>query len=193
MIRVIEFKTEYRSAGQEPVDWVLVAPIGADFEKTQTWHRVTKLMPPAHADDTIRSSATFQDMEAKWGIVGPAYSAWKDGQDLPESGTPLEAWSGVTPEQVKFLKALDIRTVEDVRGMGDATIEKLRFPSARKLPSLAKMWLEGEAIAQKDARIVELEDRMAVMAEMLEERATAQAEAQKRGPGRPRKSEVEAS
>lgn len=193
MLRVLDFKTEYRTAGRDPIDWVLLAPIGADFEKTQTWHRVAKLVPPADADDATRSSATYQDMEAKWSIIGPAYDAWKNGQELPEDGTPLEAWSGVTAEQAKFMKAMGVRTVEDVRDMGDATLEKLRFPNARKLPGLAKMWLEGEAVAEKDAQIAEMAEKMAAMEELLNERMAADQQDDKpakRGPGRPRKSEA---
>lgn len=188
MIRVLEFKTEYRSAGRDPVDWVLLAPVGADFEKTQTWHRVAKVRPPEDVDDTTRDSAHYQDMAAKWSIIGPAYAAWRDGEELPQDGTPLAAWSGVTTEQAKFLKAMGIRTVEDVRDMGDAAVEKLKFPNARKLPALAKMWLEGEAVAQKDAKIAEMEERMAAMQELLEEKM--QAEQPKRGPGRPKKTEA---
>lgn len=186
MIRVLDFKTEYRT-GKDPVDWVLVAPLGAEFEKTQTWQRVSKIKPPVTDDDNYKSSATYQDMERKWTIIGPAYEAWKSGMDIPEDGTPLSAWSGVTAEQAKFMRSVGIRTVEEVRDMGESTIEKLRFPNARKLPALAKSWLEGEQVAEKDAKILELEERMAVMAEMLEERQAA-----KPKRGRPKK-ETEAA
>lgn len=188
MIRVLDFKTEYRT-GKEPIDWVLVAPLGAEFEKTQTWHRVSKIMPPDTDDESIKASATYQDMAKKWSIIGPAYEAWKNGQDLPDDGTPLSAWSGVTVDQARFMKSVGIRTVEEVRDMGEATIEKLRFPNARKLPELAKSWLEGERVAEKDAKILEMEAKIAAMTEMLEESMAAD----KPKRGRPAKKEAEAA
>lgn len=188
MIRVLEFKTEYRVA-KDPVDMVLVAPLGAEFEKTQTWHRVAKITPDPDMPEDKAGSATYQDMIAKWKVIGPAYDAWKNGNALPDDGTPLSAWSGVTAEQAKFMKSVGIRTVEEVRDMGEATVEKLRFPNARKLPALAKSWLEGENVAEKDAKILEMQAKMDAMAEMLEE----QMKADKPKRGRPPKQETEAA
>lgn len=186
MLRVVEFKTDY-PAGRDPVDMVLIAPIGAAFERQQTWHHVSKLRPPENADETIRASQKYQDLEAKWSVIGPAYEAWKAGNELPEEGTPLDAWSGVTVEQAKFLKAMGIKTVEAVRDMGDRSIEACRWPNARKMPELAKSWLEGQGDAKAAATIADLQEQIAIMREMLEEKQEA-----KRGPGRPRK-EVEAA
>lgn len=185
MLRVLEFRSEYR-VGKEPVDWVLIAPLGPDFEKTQTWKRVEKMRPPANADENTKESLTFKDMEAKWSIIGPAYAAFKEGSELPENGTPLEAWQGVTKEQAKFLKAQGVASVEDVAQLGDAALEKLNFPNARRLPELAKKWLDGASVAQKDAEIAEMKEQMAIMREMLEEKAQ-----DKPRRGRPPKAKVE--
>lgn len=184
MIRVVEFKTEYR-VGKEPRDKVLIAPQGPAFEKTQTWHYVNSLRPPEDIDEGEKQSLKYIDMRAKWEVIGPAYEAWRSGQQLPETGTPLDAWSGVTADQAKFLKRMDIRTVEDVRDMGDAALSQLKFPNARKLPEMAKKWLEGTNAAEKDAEIADLKEKMAAMEEMLEEAAKT-----KRGPGRPKKTEA---
>ena len=191
MIRVMEFKTEYRAA-KDPIEWVLIAPLGAEFEKTQTWHRVAKIKPDDDIEPDKAGSATYQDMIAKWAIIGPAYAAWKNGQELPDDGTPLSAWSGVTAEQAKFMRSVGVRTVEEVRDMGEATVEKLRFPNARKLPSLAASWLDGEQVAEKDEKILALEDKVAAMTEMLEE-SMKNAKADKPKRGRPPKQEVEAA
>lgn len=187
VIRVVDFKTEYRS-GRDPVDMVLIAPGGAAYEKCQTWHRVAKLRPPETHDTNVTDSASYKDMEAKWTIIGPAYSAWRKGEALPETGTPLAAWSGVTADQAAFLRKMAIRTVEEVRDMGERAVAELAWPDARKLPALAKAFLEGEHAAAKDAKIAELEERMAVMAEMLEERGDVTEPKAKRG--RPRKEEA---
>lgn len=189
MLRVIEFKTEYRP-GRDPVDWVLVGPAGADFLKTQTWHRIKDIRPPESPDRNMKESASYQDIIAKWSVIGPQYEAWREGEEIPETGTPLAAWAGVSPEQVKALHAMGIRTVEDVRDAGEAAVRDLRFPNAKQLPSLAKEFLEGADSSKKDAKIAELEERMAAMAEMLEAQLAEKPDAPKRG--RPRK-EVEAA
>lgn len=190
MIRVIQFRTTFR-AGKEPFDEVLIAPAGAEFERTQTWHRVNSMRPPETDDPTVIASLYYKDLAAKWSVVGPAYEAWKNGQEIPEDGTPLAAWSGVTAEQADWLRKMGIRTVEDVRDMGDATAEKLQIPNARKLPALAKKFLEGEVLTQKDAKIAEMEERIAAMTEMLEEQMKAQADDKPRR-GRPPKAKAEA-
>lgn len=186
MIRVVEFKTQYR-IGKDPVDWVLVAPAGAAYTKTQTWHRVSKVRPPEGVDDRTADSDTHKDMVAKWTVIGPAYEAWKTGTELPVDGTPLEAWAGVTPDQAAFLKSLHIRTVEEVRDMGDKDIEAIRWPNARALPKLARDYLEGADSAAKDAELAELRERTAAMEAMLQEMTEA-----KPKRGRPRK-ETEAA
>lgn len=185
MTRVIEFRTEYRT-GKDPIDWVLIAPAGPGFEKTRTWHRVEKLRPPEDWDASKRQSLTYKVMVERWAVIGPAYEAWKEGSELPENGTPLEAWSGVTVDQARFLKAMGIRTVEDVRDMTDAAISQLKFPHSRKLPQLAREYLAGADMASKDAQIAEMQERMAAMEAMLEESA-------KPKRGRPAKQESEAA
>lgn len=187
MLRVVEFKTEYRSAGKAPVEWVLVAPLGDGFEKTRTWHRVKDVMPREDADDKMQNSMTHIDMVAKWSVIEPAYNAWKSGQEIPVDGTPLAAWAGVTQEQAEFMKKLGIRTVEDVTIMGDSTISQLSFPNARELPKLAKKYLEGAELTAKDAELEAMRERVAAMEDLLNEKT------EKRGPGRPRKQDSEAA
>ena len=166
MISILEFKTQYRP-NKEPVDMVLVAPQGEGHQKTQTWHRVSKLEPPADADANVRDSMSYKDMEAKWTLIGPAYDAWKKGAEIPETGTPLAAWSGVSVEQAAALRQMGIKTVEDVRDMGDGAIQTLRFPNARKLTELAAGFLSGADKAAADAENAELKERIAAMEEML--------------------------
>lgn len=182
MIRIVEFETRY-PLGRDPVDWVKIAPMGEAFTKTQTWHRVHKLDPakfPPHKQE----GASFQDAQAKWSVIGPAYEAWKSGNEIPADGTPLETWAALTKAQVAMLKSLDVRTVEDVRNMGDNTISKLRMPNARQLPKLAASFLDGADSAEKDQRLADLEEKLAAAMELLEERTQAE---EKKPRGRPRK------
>lgn len=179
MLNVLDFKTEY-AVGKPPRDKVLVAPIGPASQSTRTWHYVHKIRPPDTDDEAVRDGLSYKDMAAKWEIIGPKYAAWKSGETLPESGTPLGAWAGVTAEQAKVLRSLHITTVEAVRDMGESTIEKLQWPNIRKLPVMAKEYLEGAADTDKDAKMAEMQEQMDAMMALLEER-TAADEKPKRG------------
>ena len=179
---VLGFKAEYR--GETCVDWVEIAPSGEAFERTHTWHRVKDLMPPERVDDTRADSAAYKLMLARWEAIGPKYDAWKRNEAVPETGTPLGAWAGVSPEQAAHLRNMGIMTVEDVRDMSEGAFSRLPFPNARKLPQLAAAFLSSRGEAAKDAELAEMRERMAIMEEMI-----AAQMPEKRGPGRPRKQE----
>lgn len=175
---VLEFKAEYRADKQ--VDWVKIAPKGEALDRVQTWHRVNELRPREDVDEVVADSDHYKAMLARWAVIQPAYEAWRSGQALPENGTPLAAWAGVTPEMVEHLRRMHVRTVEDVAEMKDADTRKLPFPTATKLPELAKAYLSGRTSAAKDEELAAMRERMAALEAALEV-------PEKRGPGRPRK------
>lgn len=174
------FKTEY--ANGKAVDWVELAPAGEAFERTHTWHRIKDVTPKQDVDETRKGSLSHMAAEARWAAIQPKYEAYKAGTDMPEDGTPLAAWAGVTPEMAGYLRRMGIHTVEAVRDMSEATATKLPFPNARKLAGLAGDFLNSVTETQKDAEIADMRERMAAMEEML-----AAQMAEKRGPGRPKK------
>lgn len=182
-IKVIEFKTEYPASG-DAMDWVLIAPRGEAMESVQTWHRVKDLKPKGTEGGDI---ALVREM--KWSAVGPLYDAWKQGNELPDEGTPLGAWSGVSADQAAHLKRMGITTVEHVRDMSESAVVKLPFPDARRLPKLAADFLSSRSAAEKDRELSDMRERMEAMEAMLLE----QKEPEKRGPGRPKKQEPEAA
>lgn len=184
--RIVEFETRYRN-GKDPVDWVCLAPPGEGFLKTQSWHRVSKLRPIENPDPSTADSLAYQYMLHRWEHIEPAYDAWKKGEALPETGLPLAAWPGVTPDMAKALKSMGLNTVEDVRDNPEQ-VAKLHFPNARKLSETAAAYLSGQDSAEKDAEIAEMKERMAMMEQML-----AEAAADKPKRGRPRKTETEAA
>lgn len=179
---VLGFKSEYRA--DREIDWVEIAPAGEAFERTRTWHRIKDITPPANVDETRANSIGYKVLAARWAVVEPKYKAWKAGQDIPEDGTPLAAWAGVSPEQAAHLRHMGIKTVEGVRDMNEGAIARLPFPNARKLPQLAAEFLSSKGEAEKDRMIAEMQERMAIMEEML-----AAQQPEKRGPGRPKKQE----
>jgi hypothetical protein len=182
-IRVLKFRQSFVSG--KAVDEVLVAPAGEAHVKTQTWHRVDFVRPKGDMNDNVRNPDAHVAMHARWSVIGPAYEAWKSGNEIPQDGTPLAAWSGVSADQADVLKRMLIRTVEDVRDMSESTFTKLPFPNARQLPKLAADWLNGAKDAKVAQENADLKERIAAMEEMLN---AAAADKPKRG--RPAKSEA---
>ena len=170
------------------IDYVEIAPKGEAFERTKSVLRIKDIRPPEFPDMESNSHIA---MVARWAVIGPAYEAWKAGNAVPEDGTPLAAWSGVTPDQAAFLGRMGIRTIEAVRDMPESAAVTMPWPNARKLSGLAGDFLSGRETADKDRVIAEMAERMAAMEEMLLTKATNEA-TEKRGPGRPRK-EAEAA
>jgi hypothetical protein len=169
-IRVIEFKTEYR-AGKEPLDWVHFTGSDSYSETGQvtssTWERVKKLIPPAQLEND-GDGLKMASLRHTWSQIEPHYEAWRAGNVLPESGTPLAAWGGVNASQISALKGIGIQTVEALAGLKDSGLPAI-LPNMRELRSMAQGWMEGRPQAERDAKMAELEAQNAAMMEMLAE------------------------
>lgn len=183
-LAIINFKTDYSKGRQ--VDWVLIAPRDASLDKVQTWHRVAELRPKEDVDEDFADSEHYRALLDRWAVVSPAYDAWKAGEAIPETGMPLAAWAGVSAEQADFLKKLHIRTVEHVSAMSREDTAKLPWPNASKLPKLAADFLSSKDKADASAEMDAMREKMAAMEEMLA--GYMANEPEKRGPGRPKKS-----
>jgi hypothetical protein len=177
-IRAIEFKTEYRP-NKPPVEWVLYAGSDSYSENGQlsasTWERVSKLRPPEVLEndtDGLKMAA----LRYVWSQIEPAYEAWKSGEEMPETGTPLAAWGGVSASQIAALKGIGIKTVEDLAGLSDSNMKAV-LPNMRDLRTMARQWMEGRPQAERDAELAELKAQNAAMMEMLAELKAAQTQA----------------
>ncbi len=180
-IRAIEFKTEYRP-NKPPVEWVLYAGSDSYSENGQlsssTWERVSKLRPPEVLEndtDGLKMAA----LRYVWSQIEPAYEAWKSGEEMPETGTPLAAWGGVSASQIAALKGIGIKTVEDLAGLSDSNMKAV-LPNMRDLRTMARQWMEGRPQAERDAELAELKAQNAAMMEMLAELKAAQSPVQQR-------------
>lgn len=176
-IRVIEFRTDYRPS-KEPLEWVHYTGSDSYSENGQlsssTWERVKKLQPPEQIEndpDGLKMAA----LRYIWGQIEPHYLAWKEGNELPESGTALAAWGGVNASQITALKGIGIKTVEDLAAISDSNVKAV-LPNMRELRTLARQWLEGRPQAERDAEIEQLKAQNAAMLEMLAEMKAARAE-----------------
>lgn len=199
-IRVIKFWTNYTPGPDgmpKGVDMVMYAPIGKADKLTlvETVSRLGKLHPLEAAAD----NPAVQMAHERWNAIKPAYDAWKNGQALPETGTPLGAWPGVSQEQADALKMMGIRSVEEYANASDGIISAVPFPGARELKVAAQAFLKAadrQAItadlAKKDDEIATLKEQLEEMRQIVLESQGGSADSPKRR-GRPPKSEEAAA
>lgn len=181
---IVEFRRQYTKRGV-PYDVVVTAPMGENALLIQTPQRISHIRPPSDWDEDMRESAAYKVMEARWRKIGPAYEAWLNGQEIAVDGMPLEAWPAIDQATLKTLKAHGIKTVEDVRDMGEGMCRKLNIPNALSLPGVAAAFLDNRDRAVIADEKAAMEERIKALEAMLAERA--EADPPKRGPGRPRK------
>lgn len=112
-----------------------------------------------------------------------SFELWKQGQETPESGTPVKNWPMASPAEVKMLLELRVRTVEDLANANEETILRLGM-GGRALKDRAAAYIKAvgpSKIANEIAALrVEL-DNLRVRNETLEEqnqKLMAQVEAQ---------------
>lgn len=194
-IRILRFYTHYElSEGGEPkaTDMVSFCPPGM-ADKAVKNERVEKI---------LRATPAQEIAYAKKQIVEPAYEAWKRGQEIPDNGTPLAAWAGVSPEQVEALKSIGLLTIESVADLTDGEITKKPMPGLRTLREMARRFVttldKGEvtnALKEKDNEIAALRAQMEELADLVRVQGVQGVQGveeedevvTKRGPGRPRK------
>ncbi len=93
------------------------------------------------------------------------YEAFKKGQEAPAEGYPLAEWPPMTPSAVANMKVLNIRTVEQLAGVGDSALQNLG-PGGFELRKKAQAWLQATKdqapIAELEAREKRLQEELAV-------------------------------
>lgn len=187
-LHVIKFEQRFSKKGAE--DWVLIGPKGEALERTKSWHRVKDLRPVDISQmfddeaDVVRQGQSYQAMSARWAVIEPHYLAWKQGHEIPESGTPLGAWAGVTAEQADFLRKFGVVTVEQAAEMGESTIAKLPFPDPRAIKRMAAQFLEQKPVEDVKAENEELKTRLAALESAILEMNAAEEVAEKEAPKR---------
>lgn len=77
-----------------------------------------------------------------------AYRAWKEGRELPISGTPIRNWPIPTPSQRKLCEDAHVQTVEQLASANEETIALLGM-GGRALCQRAKDYLEAKGDAGK--------------------------------------------
>jgi sulfur carrier protein ThiS len=189
-------------------DWCEYGPIGS-VDRSTTCDSIKNLRD--RLQPMTENNPAIELAYARWAAIEPAYERWKNGQEMPLSGTPLAAWNAVTPEQSEVFKTRGIRTVEEIAQLTDVHVEKLGplIPRMRDLIRQAQMFVESadtvrfaasldekqQKIAAQDVEIAEQRTQIADLlakVNQLADMVAAQAPAEpvKRGPGRPPKQEA---
>lgn len=195
-IRVIKFWTNYAPGPDglpKGVDMVMYAPIGRADKTTliETVSRLGKLHPIEAAAD----NPAVRMAHERWNVIKPAYDAWKNGQQLPERGTPLSAWPGVSSEQSEALKMMGIRSVEEFVEASDGIINAVPFPGARELKLAAAQFLKSADRQAITNDLAKKDEELALLREQLEEmrQIVLESQGEPKRRGRPAKSEEAAA
>jgi hypothetical protein len=179
---ITKTKVNKETGKTEPWYWLDWSPKHNAIFSRNT-HPVEDFRPPKFLknDDDGQKAAI---MHSKWAVIEPAYKAFLEGNELPETGTPLAAWAGCTKEAADVLKANYIRTVEDFAAATDAQIGRIQLPNVRALRDQAKAFLDGADKVAANAKVADLSDQLEAAMQMI-------AELQANQPKRRRKDEVE--
>lgn len=103
-------------------------------------------------------------VEDHWTTTFPrAWDAFLRGEDLRPPGTPIEDCAAIPRERVVGLKQAQIRTVEELINLPDASLRRVGH-DARALQRAAREWLDEKAApAQLAAKVAELEKQLAAL------------------------------
>ena len=193
-IRIVRIWTDYvvRKGVTHPVDRVEICAVGA-ASKCSTIMPISYIMRarvPVGPEDLAGMMAS--DIKAQ---VMPYYEAYKKGQEVPDNGTPIGGWPGITQEQATVLKSAGFRTVEEIAASSDGQLSQLKLPNARHLVEQAALFLAASdksaaasAMAEKDAQIARMRDEQEEMKRIL---LDMQRNVDKPRRGRPPKNEEE--
>lgn len=95
------------------------------------------------------------------------YRRWKDSQEPPVEGTPLEEWAGINRSQCEMCRSLDIRSVEQLAAVPDGTLEIMGL-GARQLREQAKAYLERAQGSGQDSRLARENETLRQQLEALQ-------------------------
>lgn len=121
--------------------------------------RVDRLLkaPKPMNGNNIAQNAAWSRAE----FIRPLYAAWKRGEQLPETGTPLAACNFLRQEDVTVLKMANVRTVEELAGMLDSNLGQVRLPNMREKRAQARSFLEAQDANKAAAAIKAQADEIA--------------------------------
>jgi len=192
--RIIKFWTEYKRAagGLKEVDKVEYCAVGM-AQKSTTVARIADLRRIREAPDPDDVASNLA--RDRWQFIEKHYNAWKAGQAVPEHGTPLAAWPGITSEQADVFRTAGLRAVEDIAQATDSVINRINLPGVREIQKNAQRFLEAvdssaiaDRMAEKDKQIASLTSDLEELKQLiLSQREDDEEEDKPKRRGRPPK------
>ena len=97
------------------------------------------------------------------------WKAWKEQAEPPINGIPIEDYPGITPAEIKRLRGLHLRTVEDLAGFPDGQIESLggRGHTLQKGAREYLAYREGVKVSDLQDEIKDLKDQLKALTKEL--------------------------
>ena len=114
------------------VDFALVTP---PYSKDCVEYKVEQWL--INMDRNARDGRIPEKWADQWKA---SYNSWKNGQEMPLSGTPIKGWGVLSPAQQQTLIAMNCLTVEDLAGINDEGLRRIGM-GAVELRDKAKNWL----------------------------------------------------
>jgi len=114
------------------VDFALVTP---PYSKDCVEYKVEQWL--INMDRNVRDGRIPEKWADQWKA---SYNSWKNGQEMPLSGTPIKGWGVLSPAQQQTLIAMNCLTVEDLAGINDEGLRRIGM-GAVELRDKAKNWL----------------------------------------------------
>lgn len=114
------------------VDFALVTP---PYSKDCVEYKVEQWL--INMERNVRDGRIPEKWADQWKA---SYNSWKNGQEMPLSGTPIKGWGVLSPAQQATLIAMNCLTVEDLAGINDEGLRRIGM-GAVELRDKAKNWL----------------------------------------------------
>lgn len=179
-IQIHGFETIYDRGGDgalQASDVVVYSPLGDTKTKISAEiRRVSRVLPIEECGDNL----AYLMAHKLWAFIEPRYKHWQDTNTLPEAGTPLAAWPGVTAAQAAVLRTAGLKSVEEIAEASDIVMTKTGLANASQLRDHAKRFLaneagarEAKAFATLEAENAELKSQMTELMRMMQELTSA--------------------
>lgn len=146
---------------------------------------------------SIQERARKGEYKPEWARhFNESFLAWKDGNTLPEMGTPLKTWPVLSPAKIEMYLRANVRTVEDLAALTEEGIKNCGM-GARTDKQTAMNWLEQakngatagqlSALQTENERLTGQVDELTATVRALGEQLRAMQETRPRG--RPRRTD----
>jgi len=126
-------------------------PVKGNPDELREVHAVDLVKKGSHGESTPWSISELQKNEELWRYVKPYYDRWLEGQEDPTDGTPIDVLPFVPKGLVDHLRALNIRSAEDLAGLTENDLNRVGM-GARRLKEKAVAYVEA---MQGDAKFAE--------------------------------------